>query len=136
MVMTPLTRFIRLVNSLASTWKGKPSHNMISRVRGNKNYYQWEAFVTALQICFKASSYDDPIKALISVKQTTIVEIYKTQCELLSNRVKGLSESHKLSCFLGGLKEEIRMGVQMLNPQNLVTIYELARMQEDNLTII
>ena len=76
----------------------------------------WEAFVKALQIHFGTSSYDDPMKALINIKQTTTVELYKTQFEMLSNRVRGLSNSHKLSCFLGGLKEEIRMGVRMLNP--------------------
>jgi len=55
---------------------------------------------------------------------------------MLSNRVRGLFDSHRLSCFLGGLKEEIRMGVRMLNPQNLVSAYGLARMQEENLTIM
>nr|XP_034919250.1 uncharacterized protein LOC118052388 [Populus alba] len=96
----------------------------------------WEAFVKALQIRFGTSSYDDPMEALISIKQTTTVELYKTQFEMLSNRVRGLSDSHRLSCFLGGLKEEIRMGVRMLNPQNLVAAYGLARMQEENLTIM
>ena len=96
----------------------------------------WEAFVKALQIRFGTSSYDDPMEALISIKQTSTVELYKTQFEMLSNRVRGLYDSHRLSCFLGGLKEEIRMGVRMLNPQNLVAAYGLARMQEENLTIM
>ena len=96
----------------------------------------WEAFVTALNIRFGTSSYDDPMEALINVKQSSTVEIYKTRFESLSNRVRGLSDSHKLSCFLGGLKEEVRMGVRMLNPQNLVTAYGLARMQEENLAIM
>jgi len=95
----------------------------------------WEAFVKALQIRFGTSSYDDPLEALISIKQTSIVELYKTQFEMLSNRVRGLSDSHRLSCFLGGLKKEIKMGVRMLNAQNLVVAYELARMQEETLTI-
>ena len=76
----------------------------------------WEAFIKALQILFGTSSYDDPMEALINIKQTTTVQLYKTQFEMLSNRVRGLSDSHRLSCFLGGLKEEIRMGVRMLNP--------------------
>jgi hypothetical protein len=76
------------------------------------------------------------MEALISIKQVSTVELYKTQFEMLSNRVRGLSDSHRLSCFLGGLKEEIRMGVRMLNPQNLVAAYGLARMQEENLTIM
>jgi len=96
----------------------------------------WEAFVKAFLILFGTSSYDDPMEALISIKQTSIVELYKTQFEMLSNWVRGLSDSHRLSCFLGGLKEEIRMGVRMLNPHNLVAVYGLAKMQEENLTIM
>jgi hypothetical protein len=38
----------------------------------------WEAFVKALQIRFGTSSYNDPMKALISIKQTSTVELYKT----------------------------------------------------------
>jgi hypothetical protein len=56
------------------------------------------------------------MKAFISIKQTSTIELYKTQFEMLSNQVRGLSDSHRLNCFLGGLKEEIRMGVRMLNP--------------------
>jgi hypothetical protein len=55
---------------------------------------------------------------------------------MLSNRVRGLSDSHRLSCFLGGLKEEIKIGVRMLNPQNLVAAYRLARIHKENLTIM
>ena len=64
----------------------------------------WEAFIKALQIHFGTSSYDDPMEALISIKQTSTVEFYKTQFKMLSNRVRGLFDSHKLSCFLGGLR--------------------------------
>jgi hypothetical protein len=35
----------------------------------------WEAFVKALQIRFGTSSYDDPMEALISIKQTSTVEL-------------------------------------------------------------
>ena len=31
---------------------------------------------------------------------------YKGNFEILSNKITGLSESHKLSCFLSGLKDE------------------------------
>jgi len=32
---------------------------------------------------------------------------YKIQFELISKKIRGLSNSHCLSCFLGELKEEI-----------------------------
>lgn len=43
----------------------------------------WESFVKALQIQFGPSTYNNPIEALINSR--------------------GLSDAHKLSCFLRGL---------------------------------
>jgi hypothetical protein len=56
------------------------------------------------------------MEALINIKQTSTIELYKTQFKILSNRVRGLSDSHWLSCFLGGLKEKIKIEVKMLSP--------------------
>ena len=49
----------------------------------------------------------------------------------MSNRIKGLSPLHKLSCFLSGLKDEIRLPVRMLNPQSLNATFGLAKIQEE-----
>lgn len=46
------------------------------------------------------------------------------------NKLTGLSEQHKLSCFLSGLKDEIRLRVKMFNPINLGTAFDLAKIQE------
>lgn len=59
--------------------------------------------------------------------------VYKSQFEGLSNRLKGLYERHKLSCFLSGLKEEIRLPVRMLSPINLNAAFVLAKIQEEYL---
>ena len=55
---------------------------------------------------------------------------YKGNFEILSNRIVGLSEAHKLSCFLSGLKDEIRLPVRMLVPKTLNEAYGLAKIQE------
>ena len=57
--------------------------------------------------------------------------VYKAQFEVLSNRIKGLSSAHKLSCFLSGLKDEIRLPVRMLNPQSLNEAFGLSKIQEE-----
>ena len=44
--------------------------------------------------------------------------VYKGQFEALSNRIRGLSDSHKLSCFLSGLKDEVRLPVKVLKSKN------------------
>jgi len=50
-----------------------------------------------LQTRFGVTAYDDPMEALTRLKQTSIVIAYKGNFEILSNRIFGLSKSHKLS---------------------------------------
>ena len=49
----------------------------------------------------------------------------------MSNRIKRLSPLHKPSCFLSGLKDEIRLPVRMLNPSTLNEAFGLAKIQEE-----
>ena len=59
--------------------------------------------------------------------------VYKGQFEVLSNKMRGLSNNHKLSCFLSGLKDEVRLPMKMLNPKNLNEAFGLAKIQEEYL---
>ena len=59
---------------------------------------------------------------------------YKGNFEILSNRILGLSETHKLSCFLSGLKDEIRLPVRMLVPKTLNEAFGFAKIQEEYLS--
>ena len=93
----------------------------------------WEAFVKAMHVRFGATSYDDPMKSLTKLKQTSSVLAYKRQFEAVSDRVRNLAESHKLSCFLSGLKDEVRLLVRMLGPKTLNEAFRLAKMQEEYL---
>ena len=79
-------------------------------------FTSWEAFVKSLHVRFGTTAYDDPMETLTRLRQVGLVVHYKGQYESLSNRVKELSENHKLGCFLSGLKEEIRVLVKMFNP--------------------
>ena len=90
-------------------------------------FLDWESFVTALHVRFGTSAYDDPIEVLTRMRQTSTVALYKAEFEDVSNRVKGLSLLHKLSCFLSGLRDEIRLSVRMLNPQSLNEAFGLAK---------
>ena len=71
------------------------------------------------------------MEALTRLKQTTTVVSYKGNFEVLSNRIKGLSESHKLSYSLSGLKDEIRLPVRMLVPKFVNDAFGLAKIQEE-----
>ena len=56
---------------------------------------------------------------------------YKGNFEIIFNKIKGLSKSHKLSCFLSGIKDEIRLPVRMLVPKFLNYAFWLAKIQEE-----
>ena len=88
-----------------------------------------------MQTRFGVTTYDDPMEALIRLKQTSTMIAYKGNFEILSNRIFGLSESHKLSCFLSGLKDEIRLPVRMLVLKTLKEAFGwLANIQEEYLS--
>ncbi|GFI61096.1 hypothetical protein IMSAG049_00249 [Clostridiales bacterium] len=94
-------------------------------------FSDWKSFVPALHVRFGTSSYDDPMEVLTRMRQTSTMALYKAEFEAVSNRVKGLSPLHKLSCFLSGLRDEIRLSVRMLNPQSLNEAFGLAKIQEE-----
>ena len=79
-------------------------------------FTSWEAFVRSLHVRFDITTYDDPMETLTRLRQVNSVVQYKGQFESLSNCVKELYEKHRLSFFLSGLKEEIRLLVKMFNP--------------------
>lgn len=58
---------------------------------------------------------------------------YKGNFEILSNRIVGLFESHKMSCFLSGLRDENRLLVRTLIPKFLNEAFGLAKILEEYL---
>jgi hypothetical protein len=99
-------------------------------LRNTNNLSSWDEFLAAIQVRFGNSSYDDPTETLSKLKQTGSLEEYKTQFEELANKVLRLIDSHKLSMFLGGLRDDIRLPVRMFNPKTLNDAYALAKIQD------
>ena len=98
----------------------------------NGVFATWEGFLEALLTRFGNIAYDDPMEPLTRLRQTTNV-VYKGQFEASSNRIKGLFDSHKLSCFLSDLKDDVRLPMKMLSPKNLNKAFGLAKIQEEYL---
>ena len=73
------------------------------------------------------------MEALTKLKQSTTVAAYKSQFEMLSNRIRNLPESHKLSCFMSGRKDEVRLAVKMQNSRSLNAAFGLAKIQKEYL---
>ncbi|KAF5456115.1 hypothetical protein F2P56_025626 [Juglans regia] len=91
----------------------------------NGQFTSWETLTRILQIRFGPTTYDDPMEALTKLKQTSTVSAYQTQFEALSNRINGLSDAHKLSCFISGLKDDVRLILKMFNPTSLIGAFGL-----------
>jgi hypothetical protein len=51
--------------------------------------------------------------SLTKLKHTNYVAAYKGQFEALSNRIRNLSKAHKLSCFMSGLRDDVRLVVKI-----------------------
>lgn len=59
------------------------------------------------------------LEALTRLRQSGTVEDYQAKFETLSNRLRGLSDTYKLSYFFSSLRDEIRLPVRMFNPTTL-----------------
>jgi hypothetical protein len=90
----------------------------------------WDAFLQALLMRF-GPMYNDPMEALMRLWHSSTVAENTSQFESLWNRLWGISEKNRLSCFLSGLKDEIRLPDWMLNPSTLAAAFGLAKMQEE-----
>jgi hypothetical protein len=104
----------------ASTW--------FQELKSSGSLSSWEEFFRAIKIRFGKGSYDDPMENITNLKQVGSLEDYKT----LATKVHALPDFHKLSMFLGGLRDEIRFPVCMFNPKTLIDAYSLARIQEES----
>jgi hypothetical protein len=98
----------------------------------SSQFHSWEGFTRAVLTRFGPSSYDDPMETLMRLRQYSTVEDYKGKFESISNRLKGISDFNRLSCFLSGIKDEIRIPMKMFNPSTLLEAFSLAKMQEEN----
>ena len=91
----------------------------------------WEALVQAMLIRFGSKAYDDPMEALTRLRKTSTMALYKGEFKVLANRIKGWSPQHKLSYFLSGLKDRVRLPMRTLNPSTLIAAFGLAKIQEE-----
>ncbi|GKE54727.1 transposon ty3-G gag-pol polyprotein, partial [Tanacetum coccineum] len=58
---------------------------------------------------------------------------YQESFEKLSNQVDGLPEDFLMACYIGGLKDEVRLEVKMKKPRSLIDAMGLSRMAEEKL---
>lgn len=92
---------------------------------------EWEEFTASLKIHFGHSPCEDSVGAFPKLRQISNIEEYQMQFEILSNIISELIEEFRMSTFLNGLKDEVRIIVTMLHSLTLSATFELARLQEE-----
>ncbi|XP_077242438.1 uncharacterized protein LOC143882945 [Tasmannia lanceolata] len=105
----------------------------------NKRWFQrtqkdvtWKDLVDVLCTRFGPNALEDFTGALTKLYQKSTVKEYQEKFEELAARTSGLGDEFFISCFVSGLKDEIRPGVQMFKPTTISQALGLARLQEDN----
>jgi hypothetical protein len=92
----------------------------------------WDAFLQALLTRF-GPAINDPMEALMTPRQSATniqpsLKLFQIYCGVfLKNKKKKIIQSG-VCCFLSGLKDDIHLSVQMLNPPNLVTDGQFVRL--------
>nr|GEU71565.1 transposon Ty3-G Gag-Pol polyprotein [Tanacetum cinerariifolium] len=107
-------------------------HRWFTKSRGPLT---WAEFSTALLRRFGPTDFEDPSETLSRLTQASTVATYIEAFERLSHRVDGLPEVFLLGCFIGGLKDEIRLEVKIKKPRNLSDVISITRLVENKLTL-
>lgn len=69
----------------------------------------------------------NPLGELANLKQRTTVEDYQQQFQSLSARTQELNSSQQIGLFTAGLKEDLRLEVELQKPNTLGAAMNLAR---------
>ncbi|WVZ13742.1 hypothetical protein V8G54_011308 [Vigna mungo] len=103
-------------------------HTSFVKTLPGGNLPTWTDF-TSILIDHFGEIDDDPISDLMKLRQTGSVVQYHDQFDAITSRLD-LSDTHLLSCFLGGLKKDIQMTVKMFQPHDLRKAFQLAKLYE------
>lgn len=117
--------------TIASFYLDGPALAWYQWMYRNRQLASWSQFLNALETRFAPTAYDDPRGKLFKLNQTTTVASYLTEFEALANRLEGLSPADLLSCFISGLKTDIRREILAQQPTTLSQAAGLARLQEE-----
>ncbi|KAK3194685.1 hypothetical protein Dsin_025995 [Dipteronia sinensis] len=92
-------------------------------------------FKRAVQTRFGSLEEADAGGSLSKLRQTWPVREYQLQFERLANKTIDLPESFLISCFIYGLHDDIKAGVQLLKSTSLLQAFEQARFQEEFISV-
>ncbi|XP_022007185.1 uncharacterized protein LOC110906345 [Helianthus annuus] len=95
----------------------------------------WEEFTIALQKRFRSPDLEEPEGQLAKLQQTSTVSEYRNKFEEISNRLILLPRAFLVSCFISGLRPDIKQSVLVHKPQTLDDAMEYALKHEQRLLL-
>jgi hypothetical protein len=90
----------------------------------------WPEFKEGVFARFGPIQFYDPFGELTNLQQEGSIRDYQAQFESLLSKIGNLSQSQQVSCFVSGLKEEIKADVTAGRPLTLTSAIGLARVYE------
>lgn len=69
---------------------------------------------------FGPSELEDSAETLVKLRQVGTLQDYVIEFRLLANRTRDINPSLLKSCFIGGLKAELRHDVKVLKPKDVL----------------
>ncbi|XP_039126949.1 uncharacterized protein LOC120263108 [Dioscorea cayenensis subsp. rotundata] len=91
----------------------------------------WEVFSRQAELRFGPPTFVNHEAQLFKVKQQTTLAAYLSEFESLSTRVRGLSSTSLLNCFLSGLREDIQTELYVLKPASIHDAMGMAKLVDD-----
>ncbi|WVZ05235.1 hypothetical protein V8G54_018581 [Vigna mungo] len=116
---------------IASFYLEGPALAWYQWMHNNSLLTSWEAFLRALELHFAPSKFEDPIVALCKLSQTQSLQEYISEFESLANRIFGYPPNFYLSCFVSGLKPNLRREVTALQPSDMPQAMAFAKLHDD-----
>ncbi|KAL5782624.1 hypothetical protein ACOSP7_007653 [Xanthoceras sorbifolium] len=91
----------------------------------------WEKFTKAVLQRFGLTDYEDPSEVLTRLKQTSTVVNYQEEFENFRIGLMTYRKIFLVSCFVAGLKDEVRLDVKVKQPRSLANAIGIARLIEE-----
>ncbi|XP_028552250.1 uncharacterized protein LOC114580023 [Dendrobium catenatum] len=104
-------------------------------LEGRQHVRSWEEFKDLLLHRFRMSSEGTHYEQFVALVQEGTVAEYRKHFELLSSRLRGITDDLLEGNFMKGLKPHIRAAIRVVDPHGLVKIMETAQLVEDKLKV-
>jgi hypothetical protein len=101
----------------------------------NDRFVDWSNFTAALIQRFRAKDLESPEGLLAKLTQTSTVADYRHQFEEISNRSMVLPSPFLISCFISGLRADIKQSVLIHRPVTLEDAMETAQLHENRIQL-